>query len=90
LAHLDIIVHNMHHDTMRTTLNLDDDVYDLVRSYSEGRSQPLGKIVSELVRRAVRAPLRTRLESGFHVVDLPPDSPSVTTEDVKRIEFDDE
>ena len=75
---------------MRTTLNLDDDVYELVRSYSEGRSQPLGKIVSELVRRAICAPLRTRLEGGFHVVDLPPGGPTVTTEDVKRLEFDDE
>ncbi len=75
---------------MRTTLNLDDDVYELVRAYSGDRSQSLGKIVSELVRRGLRAPLRTRLEGGFHVVDLPPDIPTVTTEDVKRLEFDDE
>ena len=75
---------------MRTTLNLDDDVYELVRFYAESRSEPVGKVVSELVRRAIRAPLRTRIEGGFHVVDLPPNTPPVTTEDVKRFEFDDE
>jgi len=72
--------------TMRTTLNLDDDVYQLVRLYADSRSQSVGKVVSELVRRAVQAPLRTRLEGGFHVLDLPPDTPPITSEDVKRIE----
>jgi hypothetical protein len=28
----------------------------------------------------------TRIVNGFHVVDLPADSPAVTTEDVRRLE----
>jgi hypothetical protein len=75
---------------MRTTLTLDDDVYELVRHYAEGRSQPMGKAVSELVRRGLAAPLRTKLVNGFHVVDLPADSPPVTTEHVKRINAESE
>jgi hypothetical protein len=75
---------------MRTTLNLDDDVYRLVRHYAESRSQPLGKAVSELVKRGLNSPLRTKLVNGFHVLELPPDTPPVTTEHVKRIEAESE
>ena len=71
---------------MRTTLSLDDDVFPLIRRYAEGRSLGLGKAVSELVRKGLKAPVQTREVSGFHVVVLPPDSPVVTSEDVKRLQ----
>jgi hypothetical protein len=32
--------------------------------------------------------LPTRIVNGLHVVDLPPDSPIVTTEDVRRLQDD--
>lgn len=71
---------------MRTTLNLDDDALRLVRDYARRRSVPLGRAVSELVRRGLTTPLPTKLVNGFHVVDLPSDSPVVTTEDVRKLE----
>jgi len=71
-----------------TTLSLDDDVFPLVKRYAEGRSLKLGKAVSELVRKGLKAPVQTRVVNGFHVVVLPPDSPPVTTEDVKRLQDD--
>ena len=71
---------------MRTTLNLDDEVLLLVRQYAEGRSMPLGKAVSELVQRGLRAPLPTKLVNGLVVFELPPDSPTVTTEHVRKLE----
>ena len=70
---------------MRTTLNLDDDVFPLVKRYAAGRSVGLGKAVSELVRKGLRVPLQTQVVNGFHVVILPPDSPSVTSEDIQRL-----
>jgi len=73
---------------VRTTLSLDDDVFPLVKRYAEGRSLKLGKAVSELVRKGLKAPVQTRVVNGFHVVVLPPDSPPVTTEDVKRLQDD--
>jgi len=73
---------------MRTTLNLEDDVFEQVRQYAESRSVPMGKAVSELVRRGLTTPLPTRMVNGFQVVDLPPDSPVVTTEQVRRLEDD--
>jgi len=70
---------------MRTTLSLDDDVLEEVRAYAKNRDVGLGKAVSDLVRRGLRAPLRTRTVNGFHVVDLPPDSPPISSEDVAKL-----
>jgi hypothetical protein len=70
---------------MRTTLSLDDDVFREVKAYAQSRDVAIGKAVSELVRRGLRAPLQTRLVNGFHVVQLPPDSPPVATEDIEKL-----
>jgi hypothetical protein len=71
---------------MRTTLSLDDDVLQEVRAYAKSRDVAIGKAVSDLVRRGLHAPLRTRIVNGFHVADLPPCSERVTAEDIKRLE----
>lgn len=71
---------------MRTTLSLDDDVLEEAKSYAKARNLAMGKAVSELVRRGLQAPLRTRVVNGFHVVDLPAGSPTVTSADVKRLQ----
>jgi hypothetical protein len=70
---------------MRTTLSLDDDLFPHVRTYAATRDLSLGKAVSELVRRGLRAPLRTRVVNGFRVVDLPEDSPVVTRDQVRKL-----
>lgn len=71
---------------MRTTLSLDDDVFREAKVYAEGRDITLGKAVSELVRRGLQAPLQTRVVNGFHVVELPPNSPPVSSEDVRKLQ----
>jgi hypothetical protein len=70
---------------MRTTLSLDDDVFYLAKNYAKSRSLGLGKAVSKLVRKGLTAPTQTRVVNGFHVVVLPPDSPQVGIDDVKRL-----
>jgi hypothetical protein len=70
---------------MRTTLNLDDDVLELLKEYAESRSVALGRAASELVRRGLAAPVQTRMVNGFHVVVLPANSPRVTSEKVKQL-----
>lgn len=71
---------------MRTTINLDDDVLAAAKQYAENRSVALGKAVSELVRRGISANRPTRLKNGLLVVDLPPDSPIVTSEKVRELD----
>lgn len=70
---------------MRTTLNLDDDVLELLKHYAENRSLPLGKAASELVRHGLEAPVQTRMVNGFCTVVLPSDSPTVTSEQIKKL-----
>jgi hypothetical protein len=70
---------------MRTTLNLDDDVLELLKDYAENRSVALGKAASELVRRGLEAPVQTRMVNGFHAVVLPATSTKVTSEKIKRL-----
>jgi hypothetical protein len=71
---------------MRTTIQLDDDVFDLVRRVATGRKVSLGQAVSDLVRKGLTSEARVRRERGVVVFDLPEDSPPVTTESVKRLE----
>jgi hypothetical protein len=71
---------------MRTTLSLDDDVLLEAKAYAKRRDVTVGKAVSDLVRRGLRAPLQTRVVNGFCVVDLPPDSPPVTSEHIKKLQ----
>lgn len=70
---------------MRTTLSLDDDVFRLARGYAESRSLALGKAVSELVRKGLRAPTPTRTVNGLLVFDVPAD-PRITSELIKQLE----
>ena len=71
---------------MRTTLSIDDDVFQTVKRYAETRSIAMGKAVSELVRRGFDAPPKTRKVNGLVVFDLPEDTPQVTSEQVKNLE----
>ncbi|ACO33292.1 MULTISPECIES: hypothetical protein [Acidobacterium] len=71
---------------MRTTLALDDDVFEEVRSYAEARDLPLGRAVTELLRRAMVQPAPTRRVNGLLVFDLPADSSPVTDEMVRDLE----
>jgi hypothetical protein len=71
---------------MRTTLNIDDDVFETVRSYADNRSLPIGRAVSELVRRGLAAARPTRTVNGLRVFELSRDSPRVTGKRVRELE----
>jgi hypothetical protein len=71
---------------VRTTIALDDDLFDLVRRQAKLRGLSLGKTVSDLVRRGLTAPTPSQDRGGLIVFQLPADSPTVTTEDVRRID----
>ena len=70
---------------MRVTLSINDEVLQEVKAYARARGLTLGKAASNLLWQGLRAPLRTRVVHGFHVADLPPDSPSVSSEHVAKL-----
>ncbi len=68
---------------MRTTLHLDDDVYEAVRSLAAIERSSIGKILSRLARRAL-SPTRSAVSSrGFPVFDVPADAPPLTPDMVR-------
>ncbi len=75
---------------MRTTLNLDDDIFQIAKDYAENRSIGLGKAVSELVRRGSSLRMPTCIENGLHVFDPPPGSPMITREKVRELQDSEE
>lgn len=80
---------------MRTTLQLDDDVFRYAKHLAAAQAQPLGKVVSELARQGMtgaqtgRQP-KLKRRSGFAVFDVPKGGRKVTLEDVKRAEEEDD
>lgn len=76
---------------MRTTLQLDDDVFRHAKHLAAAQAQSLGKVVSDLMRQGMtqaqaknRPKLKTR--NGFAVFDVPTGGRQVTLEDVRKAE----
>jgi hypothetical protein len=55
---------------MRTTIDLDEDVLSATKSLSQQRGLPMGKVVSELVRRALRPASAPRMRNGVPLFPL--------------------
>jgi len=74
---------------MRTTIDLPDDLHQIVSAVARDRHQTLSQTVSDLLRRAFRtnpdAPLETDHRTGLPTVRL---GHPVTSEDVRRLEDD--
>lgn len=73
---------------MRTTLQIDDDVLEDARSIARSEGKSVGAVISELARRSLRLVGIVEVD-GFPVFDVPPDAPTVTSEDVVRALEDD-
>jgi hypothetical protein len=71
---------------MRTTINLPDDVYRVAQSLANANGTSLGEAVAELVRQALRPPLRVNAEKAFPCFDLPPDAEPITLEQTLQAE----
>jgi hypothetical protein len=68
---------------MRTTLNLDDDALALAQAYAKVRCWPLGKAVSELIRRASAPPVGLKKKGDLWVLTASPAKPKVGTARIK-------
>jgi len=73
-------------DVMRTTLDIDEDVLFAAKEMARERKTTAGKVVSELVRKALTEKVEfTRSESGWPVLPVRPGSKPVTLELVNRL-----
>ena len=65
---------------VRTTINLPDDVSDLIRSFADAKGISLGDAVAELVRRGLRPQSRIHDVSPFPSFSVPDGAAPITLE----------
>jgi len=87
-ADIDIISTNTHHSSVRTTVNIDEDVLGVVSRYAESRALSMGAAITELLRRGLESQRATRKRNGVHVFLLSQDSPRMTSKKVRDLETD--
>jgi len=68
---------------MRTTLQLDEDIYRAAKSLAEMEKTSLGEMISRLARRALSPDPRITERNGFPVFSVSPSAPPITNEMVK-------
>lgn len=76
--------HNANLLPVRTTLQLDDDVYEAARSLADSEGRSLGEIVSRLARLGLAPRDVARERNGFPVFNVPADARPITLDLVKR------
>jgi hypothetical protein len=61
---------------MRTTVTLDDDVYEAAQAYAQATGKRLGRVLSEMARQALHpaAQLQGKRSSRFPAFEVPPDA----------------
>jgi len=76
---------------MRTTLTIDDDLLEAAKSLASQKRIPLGKAVSELMRKGMQraSPVGTG-KGGFPVFNQPKNARVLTLESVKKAEEEDD
>ena len=65
---------------MRTTVNLPDEVSDLVRAVADAKGISLGTAIAELVRRGLTAERTRESDSVFPRFAVADDAPPITLE----------
>jgi len=71
---------------MRTTLDLDEDVLQAAKELAAARGSTAGRIVSELVRKALAPPETGRVRNGVPLLPRrPPGAPKPTMALVNRL-----
>ncbi len=70
---------------MRTTLAIDDDVLIAAKAIAQQQHRSIGKVVSELARRALHRPQPPTMRSGIPLLPRGDDQPIVTLETVNAL-----
>jgi hypothetical protein len=83
---LDVNVSAYQPEAVRTTITLDDDVYDAALHLSRTSGERLGKVVSKLARRGLKPaePPTHRSTRRFPVFDVPANAPVIPASRIQR------
>jgi len=71
---------------MRTTINIDDDLFEAARSIAASRSVSIGKALSDLARKGLTRTAEYQTRNNLPVFIVREDAPPITSEQVKSAE----
>jgi len=74
----------MHDAVMRTTLTIDDDVLAAARALADHQARPIGEVISDLARQALK-PRGSRVRNGVLLLPDSGDRTPITTEIVNQL-----
>ena len=70
---------------MRTTVTLDDDVFEAARAQAQASGKKLGEVLSQLARRGLRASTSGAGTSGLPVFKVQPDARIIPSSRAKEL-----
>jgi hypothetical protein len=70
---------------MRTTVTLDDDVYQAVATLSHTSGLPLGKVLSKVARQGLKPKPVKKRKNDFPTFDVPPGAPMIPGDLAQKI-----
>lgn len=74
---------------MRTTVTLDDDVFEAAQALAASSGKKLGGVLSQLARRGLRAEGNTSRKNGLPVFHVAADAPVIPTSRAQKLLADD-
>jgi hypothetical protein len=70
---------------MRTTVTLDDDVFEAAQAQAKASGKKLGEVISQLARRGLRASADTAKKSGLRIFRVRPDAQIIPSSRAKEL-----
>jgi hypothetical protein len=70
---------------MRTTVTLDDDVFEAAQAQAQASGKKLGKVLSQLARRGLRATAQSATQTGLPVFKVQPDAEIIPSNRAKEL-----
>ncbi len=70
---------------MRTTLSLDDDVFEAAQTLARTTGKNLGHVVSRLIRQALQREARTARKNGLPVFQVDADAPIIPGDRAQKL-----
>ena len=70
---------------MRTTVTLDNDVFEAAQAHAQASGKNLGEVLSQLARRGLRASTETATKSGLPVFKVQPNADIIPSSRAKKL-----
>lgn len=78
---------SLYHRIMRTTVTIDDDVYEAALANAQATGRRVGRVLSEMARVAIetrQAPPSTKRRKRFASFDVPTDARMITATQIQK------